>query len=306
MLRPSRILRLAQKATGSQEQITSWSQTLQLPRTSFPSRPTSKDLETYRKSCTDDLYAWQKENRPAVEDGKDNTFVLHDGPPYANGAVHVGHAVNKILKDLITRTALSRGKRVEYRPGWDCHGLPIELKALRANAGDTAPGGALPKVDPLTIREQARNLAAQTVQEQSQSFQSWGVMGEWDEPYLTMNKDFELRQLRVFKEMVAKGLIYRQNKPVHWSPSSRTALAEAELEYEDSHKVTAAYVKFPITKLPPILGDNAAVDAAKLFALIWTTTPWTLPANTAIGIRSDMVYTLIELPGQGQMLVAKE
>ncbi|KAF2148809.1 isoleucyl-tRNA synthetase [Myriangium duriaei CBS 260.36] len=325
ILKPSRILRLAQQSGGGREpasQITSWSQTLQLPRTSFPSRPFQQDLDTYRKRCTDDLYVWQKENRPTLDDeGDDNTFVLHDGPPYANGAVHVGHAVNKILKDLLTRTALSRGKNVSYRPGWDCHGLPIELRALKASSevetgkkaskagfagGEAGVSGVLPKVDALTIRDLARNLAKQTVKEQSQSFQSWGVMGDWDKPYLTMDKDFEIRQLGVFKEMVSKGLIYRQNKPVHWSPSSRTALAEAELEYEDNHKVTAAYIKFPITKLPPILADNSSVDPARIFALIWTTTPWTLPANTAIGIRSDMTYTLIELPEQGQILVAKE
>lgn len=244
------------------------------------------------------------------KDGEDNTFVLHDGPPYANGAVHVGHAINKILKDVIVRTALSRGKHVEYRPGWDCHGLPIELKALKASSGAESGkkdiSGSLPKIDALTIREMARNLAATTVQEQSKSFQSWGVMGDWDKPYLTMNKDFEIRQLQVFKEMVAKGLIYRQNKPVHWSPSSRTALAEAELEFEDNHKVTAAFVKFPITKLPPILAASTSVDQERVSALIWTTTPWTLPANTAIGVRSDMIYCLVELPEHGQMLVAKE
>ncbi|TKX21109.1 isoleucine--tRNA ligase-like protein 1 [Elsinoe australis] len=318
MFKPSRLLRIAQAASGD----VNWSATLNLPKTTFPPRATVEDFQTYRKRCSQELYAWQKENRPGSDDnGSDNTFVLHDGPPYANGAVHVGHAVNKVLKDLIVRTNLSRGKQVHYRPGWDCHGLPIELKALRASGdvglqgksqqnnlagGEAKTSSALPKVDPLSIRAQARQLAQDTVKEQSESFQSWGIMGDWDTPYLTMNKEFEIRQLGVFKEMVAKGLIYRQNKPVHWSPSSRTALAEAELEYDDNHKVTTAYIKFPITKLPPILAQNGYVDPNRLTALIWTTTPWTLPANTAIGVRSDIIYTLIELPDEGQLLVAKD
>lgn len=218
MFRATRLLRYAQVAASEEP---TWSQTLVLPNSTFPARATLEELARYRRRSTQDLYQWQKENRPEVdEDGDDNTFVLHDGPPYANGAVHVGHAVNKILKDLLVRTALSRGKQVHYRPGWDCHGLPIELKALRASgqlglggskqqndlAGDESPvKSALPKVDPLSIRAQARKLAEDTVQEQSQSFQSWGVMGEWEEPYLTMDKEFEIRQLNVFKAMVAKG-----------------------------------------------------------------------------------------------------
>ncbi|KAG8624999.1 hypothetical protein KVT40_006750 [Elsinoe batatas] len=300
ILRPTRLLRAASSLSDI-----NWSATLSLPKTTFPARATPEDFTRYRQRCATDLYAWQKEHRPdRTDSGEDNTFVLHDGPPYANGSVHVGHAVNKVLKDMVVRTEMGRGKRVVYRPGWDCHGLPIELKALRAGTGKDQK--EIPQVDAMEVRRRARKLAEETVREQVEAFRSWGVMGEWEAPYLTMERGFEVRQLRVWREMVCKGLIYRQNKPVHWSPSSRTALAEAELEYDDAHKVTAAYIKFPITKLPPVLKENGYVDPNRLTALIWTTTPWTLPANTAIGIRRDIAYTLLDLPDEGQMLVARD
>lgn len=219
MLKATRILRYA-SATNSNV----WSQTLSLPKTTFPARPLTADLLKYRSQCSDELYARQKEARPAEdESGRNNTFVLHDGPPYANGAVHVGHALNKILKDLIIRTNLSRGKRVEYRPGWDCHGLPIELKALQSHveAGkedargkrDTATevtaasSKSRPGLGPLEIRQIARQLATRTIEDQKSNFRAWGVMGDWDNAYTTMQKDFEIRQLNVFKEMVAKGKV---------------------------------------------------------------------------------------------------
>ena len=142
----------------------------------------------------------------------DNDFVLHDGPPYANGAVHAGHALNKILKDIIVRSELSRGKRVRYRPGWDCHGLPIELKALQARASGGSETKAQKEagvgIPPVEIRQTASSLAGKTIGEQRAEFRSWGVMGEWDEPYRTMDKAFEIRQLGVFREMVKKGMVF--------------------------------------------------------------------------------------------------
>lgn len=200
---------------------TNWSDTLALPKSQFPPRPSPEQIDTYRKRCADDLYAWQRECRsPIRQSRQDDLFVLHDGPPYANGAVHVGHALNKVLKDLMVRWELSRGKRVRYRPGWDCHGLPIELKALQqprkpskeagslrdapgqeANAAATA-SNSMSAVD---IRSAARKLASETIAMQKESFRQWGVMGEWDNPYTTMDDDFEIRQLGVFREMVRKG-----------------------------------------------------------------------------------------------------
>lgn len=209
---------------------TNWADTLALPKSQFPARPSPEQLDTYRTRCADDLYAWQRQHRPkavSVTDDAgsrqvDNEFVLHDGPPYANGAVHVGHALNKILKDLMLRTELSRGKRVHYRPGWDCHGLPIELKALQqpksprdqAKSIQDAPqkearaaSEAARQMSPSEIRVAASKLASETVEAQKKSFKSWGVMGEWDQPYTTMSRDFEIRQLGVFREMVRKGKV---------------------------------------------------------------------------------------------------
>jgi isoleucyl-tRNA synthetase len=201
---PSRILRAAPRAD--------WGKTLNLPRSSFPARPSAAQLESYREKCADDLYQWQRGARQSDESaGSDNEFVLHDGPPYANGAVHAGHALNKILKDIIVRSKLGRGNRVHYRPGWDCHGLPIELKALQQNQAAQQEKGAEPgeaeasNMSPLKIRRKASQLAGRTIEEQKKEFRSWGVMGEWDTPYKTMDRDFEIRQLGVFREMVKKG-----------------------------------------------------------------------------------------------------
>lgn len=211
---PSRILRAA--ATKEKELytgVTNWSETLALPKSTFPARATKESLLKYRRQCADDLYAWQKEARKGREE-----FVLHDGPPYANGAVHTGHALNKILKDLILRWELAKGKKVSYRPGWDCHGLPIELKALQQARTQQAQAYSLedaPKqeaaavlgngMSPAEIRTVARQLASETIELQKESFRSWGVMGEWVTPYKTMDQDFEIRQLGVFREMVSKG-----------------------------------------------------------------------------------------------------
>ncbi|PIB01453.1 Isoleucine--tRNA ligase, chloroplastic/mitochondrial [Cercospora beticola] len=309
-----------------------WAKTLALPRSQFPARPTPAQLEGYRARSSDDLYAWQRGHRPATvtrTNGSgdssvvDNEFVLHDGPPYANGAVHMGHALNKILKDLMLRTELFRGKRVHYRPGWDCHGLPIELKALQQPTSDAskapksksapkkeaqAASEAASRMTASEIRSAASMLARQTIDVQKKSFQSWGVMGEWDTPYQTMSKDFEMRQLSVFREMVRKGLISRHHRPVHWSPSSRTALAEAELEYDDSHRTTAAFILMPIVRVPDVLKNDNSVDRTRLSALIWTTTPWTMPANKAVAVKDDIDYCLLEIGDQqgatNQMLVA--
>lgn len=324
-----------------------WSDTLALPQSKFPARPSVEQLEDYRKRCSDDLYQWQRQHRPKIiaraeeelgENQKsqnvNNEFVLHDGPPYANGAVHVGHALNKILKDLMVRSELARGKRVHYRPGWDCHGLPIELKALQRHAlasTDSPPSksnkstgnasqreteaatAAARQMSLPEIRQTARALALETIGTQGKSFREWAVMGEWDNPYRTMDQDFEIRQLGIFKSLVQKGLISRHRRPVYWSPSSQTALAEAELEYDDDHRCTAAFVKMPISKLPKALQSNPTINVGNLTALIWTTTPWTLPANQAIAVHKDIEYSVVELdiPTDGisqksAVIVAKE
>ena len=261
--------------------------TLRLPSTTFPPRPPPADLARYLPTCTDDLYSWQRRERPAS-----NPFTLHDGPPYANGDLHVGHALNKILKDIICRSNLAEGKRVDYVPGWDCHGLPIELKALEQHGWKRGQD-----VDAVSIRSAAKAFARDTIAKQMEGFKSWAVMGDWDSHWETMDKDFEIRQLNIFKAMADHGLIYRKHKPVFWSPSSRTALAEAELEYKDDHISTAAYVKFPL--------KGAGFTSDPVHALIWTTTPWTLPANQAIALNPSLQYCLVKSEEHGLLVLAR-
>lgn len=267
-------------------------------------RPVTHLRDRYLQRCTEGLYEWQATNRPA-----DKPFILHDGPPYANGALHVGHALNKILKDIILRVKVQQGHRVKYVPGWDCHGLPIELKALEASGlrGKEKDSSAITNMTPVEIRASARGLASRTVLSQMAEFKSYAVMADWAGRWTTMDPDFEIRQLELFLGMVQRGLIYRRFKPVYWSPSSGTALAEAELEYKEDHTSTAAYVRFPI--------DDAAGDAlhelfgehfrGRLYAVIWTTTPWTLPANKAIAVHDDLEYVAVKY-GEDALIVGKE
>ncbi|KAL1920073.1 uncharacterized protein VTP21DRAFT_1219 [Calcarisporiella thermophila] len=271
-----------------------YSDTLLLPKTGFPLRSDAAKREhLFRDRCTSELYQWQRDNNPGP------SFVLHDGPPYANGNLHIGHALNKVLKDIIIRYKMLKGYRVNYIPGWDCHGLPIELKAL-----SELKHGARSMLSPNEIRETARQCALNAIQIQKKEFMDWGVMGDWDKPYRTLDKDYEVRQLKVFYEMMKKGYIYRQYKPVYWSPSSKTALAEAELEYRDDHRSQSIYTKFPIVGL----GEAARSALSKydqLSAVIWTTTPWTIPANRAIAVNPDMLYSVVVYNGEA-WLVASE
>ncbi|KAI9171684.1 Isoleucine--tRNA ligase [Paramyrothecium foliicola] len=268
----------------------SWKATLKLPRSNFPARPNPKLQQQYLRECTENLYQWQATERASQE-----AFVLHDGPPYANGALHIGHAINKTLKDMILRVQLQHGERVIYRPSWDCHGLPIEMKAL----GTNPPKG----MSPTKIRESARRLASKTITEQMKGFQSLGIMADWRSKWTTMDREYEIRQLRVFQQMVRRGLIYRKHKPVYWSISSRTALAEAELEYREDHISTAAYVKFPIVSdwrtLPGLNNLKGS-----LYAAIWTTTPWTLPANRAIAVHENLSYSVLQVEKDGILIAS--
>ena len=271
---------------------TNWSSTLRLPKSAFPPRALPTDRDKYLRRCTDEIYAWQQ-----IQSARPN-FTLHDGPPYANGSLHVGHALNKILKDILCRYKLSQGYRVDYVPGWDCHGLPIEAKAIARHDGSFSQNK---KLDAVSVRHAARELATSAVQEQKDAFRKWGVMADWEHSWKTMDKEFEVKQLNVFKALVKKGLIYRRFKPVYWSPSSHTALAEAELEYKEDHLSTAAYVKFPSRNLQAY---NPKLEAQEINAVVWTTTPWTLPANKAIGIHSDLEYVVVTGATHGSLLVA--
>ncbi|OZJ02176.1 hypothetical protein BZG36_04805 [Bifiguratus adelaidae] len=271
---------------------TQYGDTVLLPKTAFPLRADAVKREhQYRERCTSFLYAWQRERETSQE------FILHDGPPYANGNLHLGHALNKILKDVINRYQLLQGKKVHYVPGWDCHGLPIEQKALESLKKDHRTLSAV------EIREAARQRALSEVEKQRKDFMSWCIMGDWDHPYKTLNLDFELRQLQLFHDMVEKGYIYRQLKPVYWSPSSRTALAEAELEYNDEHKSRSIYVKLPVVSSDL---HRSLPEDAKVYLLVWTTTPWTMPANRAVSINPEIDYVLAKGGDKEYFVVAKD
>lgn len=207
---------------------------------------------------------------------------MHDGPPYANGETHIGHAVNKILKDFVikSKVAMER-RRVHFRPGWDCHGLPIELKAL-SNAL-TSP--------PMVVREKARKFALSTMEKQRQDFRDWGVAANWrQDTYKTIDKSYVMKQIQLFYELYRKGLIFRDLKPVYWSASSKTALAEAELEYDPAFKSPSLYIRLKLVTKPAVMERFSDV-----YAVIWTTTPWTLPSNQAVCYNPKLKYSIVEL-----------
>lgn len=273
-----------------------WSSTLKLPKSTFPPRAGTGD-KNYLKRCTDELYAWQRRERPET-----SPFVLHDGPPYANGDLHVGHALNKILKDIICRVELAKGKRISYVPGWDCHGLPIELQALQ-NKNPPDQSTSAEDSDPIVVREAARRLARETIVKQRDGFRKWAVMADWDSAWRTMDRSFVMKQLGAFLDMVDNGLVYRRFRPVYWSPSTHTALAEAELEYKD-YLSTAAFVKYPLVTVPDQLQTHCSQGSRDIYAVIWTTTPWTLPANAAVAVHEDFEYTVAESENHGKLLIA--
>ncbi len=239
-------------------------------------------------------------------------FTLHDGPPYANGALHMGHALNKVLKDIINKYQILCGRKVHFVPGWDCHGLPIELKVLQNL--DQIQRKSL---TPLKLRKKAAAYARKQVESQMCGFRRWGIWGDWAKPYLTLQKNYEASQIRVFGEMVLKGHIYRGLKPVHWSPSSRTALAEAELEYPDSHISDSIYVGFPIVRAPDKLIQalreqnlslpSSEVELSKVLSVaIWTTTPWTLPANVAVAVNDRLDYSFVVDSSERMLVLADD
>ncbi|KAG8732720.1 isoleucine-tRNA ligase [Ceratobasidium sp. 423] len=270
--------------------------TLLLPKTSFPlwADPAQRELP-YRRRTAEELYEWQWKNRNQAQ-----TFVLHDGPPYANGSLHCGHALNKILKDIINRFHVMQGHRVHYMPGWDCHGLPIENKALQELQGDA-------RTIPATkIRSAAREVAYREMKRQREEFQEFGIMADWssDGCYRTIDHEYEIRQLKVLQRMVEQGLITRHHRPVYWSPSSISALAEAELEYVDDHRSQAVHVAFPIQSCSPALQRILPTDGGTPSLMIWTTTPWTVPSNMAIAVNPEIEYSIAICQDGGSFIVA--
>ncbi|MBO2532116.1 Isoleucyl-tRNA synthetase [Planifilum fulgidum] len=266
-----------------------YSQTLNLPKTDFPMRGNLPKREPEIQKWWDEIDIYHQVQKRRQGRPK---FVLHDGPPYANGDIHIGHALNKTLKDIIIRFKSLQGYDAPYVPGWDTHGLPIEHAII------TKKGIDRKKVDPVEFREMCKEYALSFVERQKEQFKRLGVRGDWENPYLTLRPQYEAKQIRLFGEMARKGYIYRGLKSVYWSPSSETALAEAEVEYRDKRS-PSIYVAFPVKDGKGILPvENTAV-------VIWTTTPWTIPANLAIAVHADFTYTLVRA-GERRYLLAEE
>lgn len=255
--------------------------TVFLPKTDFPMRGNlpEKEPAMVARWQQQDLY---KQIRTASK-GKDK-WILHDGPPYANGHIHMGHAVNKILKDVINKSWQMLGYDAPYVPGWDCHGLPIEWKVEEQYR---AAGKNKDDVDPIQFRKECREFAQKWVDIQSDEFQRLGVIGDWHDPYLTMTKHGEAQIVREIHKFLQNGGLYKGLKPVMWSTVEKTALAEAEVEYKE-HKSVTVWVKFPV-----ISSSTKDLEGASI--VIWTTTPWTLPSNRAIAYGEEVKYGLYEV-----------
>ncbi|GJM15226.1 MAG: isoleucine--tRNA ligase [Thermodesulfobacteriota bacterium] len=264
--------------------------TLNLPRTTFPMKANlnQKEPEIQKRWDKINLYERIREN----SQGKDK-FIFHDGPPYANGPIHLGHLLNKVLKDIVVRSKTMLGYNVDFIPGWDCHGLPIEHKVLK-DLGDKAKD-----LNKLKIRYKCQADAEKYVKMQSKQMKRLGTIGNYENPYLTMTPDYEAGVLEVFSKLVERGLIYRDLKPVHWSIENQTALADAELEYYD-RKDRSIYVLFEIENADSLPKEMNLPDNVSASLLIWTTTPWTLPANLAVAVSSDGDYGLYKVIKGGE------
>ncbi|MEH2197249.1 isoleucine--tRNA ligase [Nostoc sp.] len=264
----------------------SYKDTVNLPKTNFEMRANAikREPEIQKFWEENKIYDRLFENNPG------ELFILHDGPPYANGSLHIGHALNKILKDIINRYQMLQGRKVRYVPGWDCHGLPIELKVLQ-----NMKSAERQNLTPLQLRQKAKEFGLATVNDQRNNFKRYGIWGDWENPYLTLKPEYEAAQIGVFGQMFLKGYIYRGLKPVHWSPSSKTALAEAELEYPEGHVSRSIYAAFAITSLAEAVKPLLAEYQSDLGVAIWTTTPWTIPGNLAVAVNADLNYAVVEV-----------
>ena len=271
------------------EEKKDYSSTLNLPKTDFPMRgnlPT-KEPETLKAVFENGLY----EKILKKNEGHKH-FVLHDGPPYANGEIHAGHALNKILKDTIVRYKAMKGFYAPFIPGYDTHGMPTEKKAIEKLGLDRS------KIPVTKFRDTCREFTTNYKDIQTEGFKRLGVLGDWAHPYITYDHATEARQIGVFGDMYKKGYIYKGLKPVYWCTDCETALAEAEIEYKDI-KSNTAYVKFPVIE------GKGLFDERDTYVVIWTTTPWTLPGNTGITISPEFKYSLVDVQGE-KLIMASE
>ena len=274
--------------------MSDYKNTLNLPETGFPMKANLTQREPQRLKQWEEMDLYQKMRE--VGEGKP-TFILHDGPPYANGELHVGHAVNKILKDIIIKSKTLSGFDSPYVPGWDCHGLPIELN-VEKKVGK--PGH---KVSASEFRQKCREYAAKQVNNQRDDFKRMGVVGDWDDPYLTMNFAFEANIVRTLGKIIDNGHLQQGFKPVHWCLDCGSALAEAEVEYQD--KVSSAIdVAFPFADQQVANALLGVSGVGELSVAIWTTTPWTLAANRGVTVAADLDYVLMRV-GERAVLIAE-
>ena len=267
-----------------EEEKKNYGKTLNLPKTEFPMRG---NLANTEPEILENIFENGLYNKIIAKNKDRKTFILHDGPPYANGPIHIGHALNKILKDTIVRYKSLQGFRSDFIPGFDTHGLPTEIKAiekLKLNREE---------IEVNKFRDTCKEFNKEFIKLQTDGFKRLGILGDWENPYITYNKEIEKEQLDVFGTMYEKGYIYKGLKPVYWCASCQTALAEAEIEYAD-HKSKSIYVKFEVTN------SKGLFDKKDTYLVIWTTTPWTLPGNMAITISDKYDYALVNIKKDGK------
>ena len=284
----------------SEKSSKSYSDTLNLPKTAFAMKANlvQREPQLRKEWAKKNIYGKIREARKGAP-----LYILHDGPPYANGDIHMGTVINKVLKDFVVKYKTMTGYDAPYVPGWDCHGLPIESKVV-ADLGDKVH-----QMDKLEVRRACMKYASKYVKIQSEQFQELGIFGDFEHPYLTFKPSYEAGILEVFAELVDKGLVYKQLKPIHWSIGCETALAEAELEYKDISS-PSIYVNFPVAKESigrlielGLVRQNEA-EGAKVCFMIWTTTPWTLAANLAIAVHPHLDYTAISYEKDGRKFIS--
>src|ERR1700676_636019 len=266
--------------------------TLNLPRTDFPMKARLPEREP------EQLAAWEKMglyHRIVRSRAGAPLFILHDGPPYPTGEIHLGTGLNKILKDMVVKSKTMAGFQSPYIPGWDCHGLPIETKVEKELGGKTN------KVTAAEFRRMCREYAGRYVEAHKRDFRRLGVFGQWEKPYLTMDPHYEASVARAFIDFLENGYVYRGLKPVYWCIYDRTALAEAEVEYED-HTSPSIWVKFPVVESP----EKPRTSDGGFYALVWTTTPWTLPASMALAFNPHLKYVLASDDRGDTYIVAEE
>ena len=290
---------------NKQLEVKDYKDTLNLPQTDFPMRGDGPRREPEIQKFWLDNNVYQKvlEQRKKSNKGK---FLLHDGPPYlSSGNIHIGTALNKILKDIVVKYKTLLGFYSPYVPGFDCHGLPIESAIQKSGSSSQKSEGREPKkLTPLEIRKECTEFVLKNEKFQEEKFKRLGVLGDWKNAYMTIQPSFEAQQLKLFAQMVDKGYIYRGLKPVYWCPTCQTALAEAEVEYVENYKSPSIYVSFPVKKLS--LAAKKLEKYKDLKIVIWTTTPWTIPGNMAICLNKDFEYVIVESQKFGYLLLAKE